>query len=102
MSARRKRSESSSVYKKAVFRQYEDFTFTKPIERGKADKHLGILGPFIRAQEGETLEVTFTNKANKPYSMYAHMMAADKENEGASYKDLSGIDKDGKVKPLSD
>ena len=90
------------MYKKAVFRQYEDHTFSKPVERGKADKHLGILGPFIRAQEGETLEVTFSNKASKPYSMYAHMMAADKENEGAAYKDKSGIDKDGKVKSQSE
>lgn len=88
----------SSVYKKAVFRQYTDKHFLLPVKREKQAEHLGILGPMIHAQVGDTLEVVFKNMASKPYSIYTHVVETDKENEGAHYKDYTDSQKDDKVK----
>ncbi|KAI4893109.1 hypothetical protein NFI96_020634, partial [Prochilodus magdalenae] len=56
-------------YKKVVFRQYVDDTFTtkKPQE-----EHLGILGPLLRMEVGEMVQIVFKNKAHRPYSVHAH------------------------------
>ncbi|XP_030648847.1 hephaestin-like protein 1 [Chanos chanos] len=61
-----------SRYKKAVYRQYTDATFRIERERSTKEKHLEILGPIIRAEVGETILITFMNKASRAYSMYAH------------------------------
>uniref|UniRef100_A0A671E9X8 Hephaestin n=1 Tax=Rhinolophus ferrumequinum TaxID=59479 RepID=A0A671E9X8_RHIFE len=61
-----------SKYKKVVYRQYDDITFTKKTERNEDEKHLDILGPLIFAIPGEKLRIIFKNKASRPYSIYAH------------------------------
>ncbi|XP_072263991.1 ceruloplasmin-like [Pyxicephalus adspersus] len=73
-------------YKKAVYREYTDSTFTTQKPRSKEEEHLGILGPIILAQVGEIIKVTFKNKANHPYSIQAHGVSYTKEMEGAVYK----------------
>ncbi|MCX6780894.1 MAG: multicopper oxidase domain-containing protein [Candidatus Magasanikbacteria bacterium] len=68
-------------YKKVRFIEYTDDTFTtKKIQ----PEWLGILGPIIRAVEGDTIKVDFYNKADKPYSIHPHGVHYDKDNEGAS------------------
>jgi coagulation factor V (labile factor) len=47
-------------YKKVVYKQYEDSTFTKRIEKSSI-KEDGILGPIIRAQVRDTLTVSNIN-----------------------------------------
>ncbi|KAF7251115.1 Coagulation factor V [Varanus komodoensis] len=71
-------------YKKAVFRQYKDATFTKPVDNIR-NKELGILGPVIRAQVRDTINIVFKNMASRPYSIYVHGVTLSKEAEGAVY-----------------
>lgn len=46
-----------TVYTKVVFRQYLDNTFTKPDVEGEYEEHLGILGPVIRAEVEDVIQV---------------------------------------------
>lgn len=59
-------------YKKAMFQEFTDATFTTKKER-KSDyeKHLGIMGPIIKAEVGDTVEVLFNNMANREYSVHS-------------------------------
>ncbi|CAM4556627.1 unnamed protein product [Leuciscus chuanchicus] len=59
-------------YKKVVFREYTDGTFTIQKTRRPDEEHLGIMGPILRAEVGERIQVVFKNKANRPYSVHAH------------------------------
>ena len=74
-------------YKKARFRPYTDDTFTQPIPRSADEEYLGILGPIIRAEVGDTIKVTFRNNASRPYSMTSHGVWYDKGSEGRAYED---------------
>ncbi|XP_075057997.1 ceruloplasmin [Mixophyes fleayi] len=73
-------------YKKVVYVEYTDSTFTKQKKRSSEEAHLGILGPVILAQVGDLMKVTFKNKASRPYSMQAHGVSYTKDMEGAVYK----------------
>lgn len=42
----------------------------------------GLLGPTLRAEEGETIVVTFRNMATGPYSIHPHGVAYGKQSEG--------------------
>lgn len=46
---------------------------------------LGVLGPIIRAEVGDTVIVYFRNKGNRPYSMHPHGLRYTKNDEGAAY-----------------
>jgi FtsP/CotA-like multicopper oxidase with cupredoxin domain len=89
------------VYRKALYREYTDNTFTtlKPIL--PQWQHLGTLGPVIRAEVGDTIMVHFKNHASLPYSIHPHGVFYNKDSEGADYNDgTSGADKtDGAVPP---
>ncbi|KAL7847206.1 hypothetical protein SRHO_G00221860 [Serrasalmus rhombeus] len=61
-----------SKYKKVVYREYTDATFRTRKQQQPAEKHLEILGPIIRAEVGEVLQITFLNKATRPYSIQPH------------------------------
>ncbi|XP_034539614.1 ferroxidase HEPHL1 isoform X2 [Notolabrus celidotus] len=78
------------IYHKVIYREYTDNTFTtlKP-----KDSHLGILGPVLRAEEGDTLQVTFKNLADRNYSIQPHGLHYDKRFQGSSYED--GVNKPG-------
>ena len=76
-----------SKYVKAVYRAYTDATFTKRVPH---DPHLGILGPIIRAEQGDKIVVNFKNML--PFnasiqvrdlpilSEFAHAFTADTTN----------------------
>lgn len=83
------------IFKKAVFREYTDDTFTQLKPRDPAWEHAGILGPVIRAEVGDRIEVTLKNHASFPISLHAHGVHYLKPYEGAGYPDgTSGSDKD--------
>ncbi|XP_053551468.1 ceruloplasmin-like [Bombina bombina] len=63
-----------SKYKKAVYQEYTDKTFTK---RKEKKEHMGILGPLIMANVGDKIKIIFNNKASRPYSIYAHGVKTD-------------------------
>ncbi|XP_075719753.1 ceruloplasmin-like [Rhinoderma darwinii] len=68
----RTRTSIGSTYKKAVYREYTDDTFTVKMERTQNQKHLAILGPLLKANIGDSIEIIFKNMASRPYSIYAH------------------------------
>jgi FtsP/CotA-like multicopper oxidase with cupredoxin domain len=80
------------VYKKTVFREYTDGTFKTLKPRAAEWQHLGILGPMIRAEVGDTIKVIFRNNAKYPHSVHPHGVFYDKASEGARYDDGSGKD----------
>ncbi|XP_074164404.1 coagulation factor V isoform X2 [Sminthopsis crassicaudata] len=79
----------NTVYKKVIFRSYLDSTFSVPDPRGENDDHLGILGPIIRAEVDDVIQVRFKNLASRPYSLHTHGLAYEKSSEGKSYEDDS-------------
>ncbi len=59
-------------------------------------EHLGILGPVLRGEVGDTIKVVFKNNATHPFSMHPHGVFYVKESEGAGYQDgSSGANKNG-------
>jgi hypothetical protein len=75
--------------KKALYRAYTDDTFKtlKPVSREW--EHLGMLGPVIHAQVGDTIRVVFRNNAPFPATVHPHNVLYDKTSEGAHYNDGS-------------
>ncbi|XP_050757433.1 coagulation factor VIII isoform X1 [Gymnogyps californianus] len=69
-------------YRKVVFREYMDDSFTQPLLRGELDEHLGILGPYIRAEVEDVIMVTFKNLASRPFSFHSTLQAYE-ETQGA-------------------
>uniref|UniRef100_A0A8C6WAW2 Coagulation factor V n=1 Tax=Nannospalax galili TaxID=1026970 RepID=A0A8C6WAW2_NANGA len=78
-----------TTYKKVVFRKYLDNTFTKRDPQGEHEEHLGILGPVIRAEVDDVIQVRFKNLASRPYSLHAHGLSYEKSSEGKTYEDES-------------
>lgn len=75
------------VYRKAVYREYTDATFTTLKPRAADDAYLGILGPIIHAEVGDTIKVVFKNNASRPYSIHPHGVFYAKDSEGMVYND---------------
>nr|XP_046260880.1 coagulation factor V [Scatophagus argus] len=76
-------------FTKVVFRSYLDSGFSTPEIRGETDEHLGILGPVIKAEVGQSIMVVFRNNANRPYSIHPNGVSYTKQTEGLSYEDGS-------------
>ncbi|XP_028817452.1 hephaestin-like protein 1 isoform X3 [Denticeps clupeoides] len=72
-----------SRYKKVVFQEYTDATFTLQKKRTRRDEHLGILGPILRVQVGEEIQITFRNNASHLYSIHAHGVQHFHHNQSA-------------------
>jgi FtsP/CotA-like multicopper oxidase with cupredoxin domain len=91
------------IYRKAVYREYIDDTFTVLKERDAEHQYLGLLGPILHAEVGDTIKIVFKNNATHPFSMHPHGVLYQKDSEGADYNDgTSGTDKsDGAVPPGS-
>ena len=89
-----------TVYRKALYREYTDDTFTRLKPRPAEWEHAGILGPILRAEVGDTIRILFKNNATRPYSMHPHGVFYKKDSEGAPYDDgTSGIDKEDDAVP---
>lgn len=74
-----------SNYTKALYREFTDATFTSEVPVDDNTLHLGLLGPFIRANVGDTIKVGFKNMASKSYSIHPHGVSYSKESEGMVY-----------------
>lgn len=75
------------VFRKAVYREYTDGTFTTLKPRPPEWEHLGLLGPVIRAEVGDHLEVTLRNATLVALSLHPHGVFYTKANEGSRYPD---------------
>jgi len=78
-----------NVYRKAIYREYTDETFTAQKKRATEWEHLGIMGPLIRAEVGDTIVIHFRNNATQPYSMHPHGVSYSRDSEGTPYADTS-------------
>jgi len=88
------------TYHKAVFREYTDETFRTLKPRPPELEHMGLLGPVIRAEVGDTIKVVFRNKASFPFSLHPHGVAYTRDSEGAMYGDgMDHPEADGLVPP---
>ncbi len=74
-------------YKKAVFREYTDDTFKTLKPRPAELAHMGILGPVIRAEVGDTIKVVFRNNSSNAFSLHPHGVSYAPDSEGAMYAD---------------
>ncbi|XDB66629.1 hypothetical protein ABFV05_020245 [Capra hircus] len=75
--ALRNRSQNGGVpqFKKVVFEEFTDGSFTQAVYRGQLNEHLGLLGPYIRAEVEDNIMVTFKNQASRPYSFYSSLIS---------------------------
>ena len=80
-------SRGHRSYLKAIFREYTDASFRTLKARPPKWEHLGILGPLIRAEVGDTIEVFFKNNTKLTCSMHPHGVGYAKDSEGAMYND---------------
>jgi FtsP/CotA-like multicopper oxidase with cupredoxin domain len=67
---------------KTRFIEYTDDTFTT---KKPQPEWLGILGPTIRAEVGDEVDVTFMNRTRLPHDMHPHGLRYDKNSEGSFY-----------------
>jgi FtsP/CotA-like multicopper oxidase with cupredoxin domain len=89
-----------SRYVKCLYRGYTDATFTHLQDRPADEQYLGLLGPVIRAEVGDTIDVVFRNRCSFPASVHPHGVFYKKDSEGAPYADgTSGADKDDDAVP---
>ena len=89
-----------ALYRKAVFREYTDATFSTLKPRPPELAHMGLLGPVIRAEVGDTIKVVFRNNASFPFSLHPHGVAYTRDSEGAMYGDgMEHPEADGLVAP---
>jgi FtsP/CotA-like multicopper oxidase with cupredoxin domain len=59
-------------------------------------EHLGLAGPILRAEVGDTIKVVFKNNATHPFTMHPHGVFYAKESGGSGYSDgASFSDKNG-------
>jgi FtsP/CotA-like multicopper oxidase with cupredoxin domain len=73
----------SHVFEKTRYIEYTDGTFSTPKPQ---PEWLGVLGPIIRAEVGDTVIVHFRNMAESgSYGMHPHGFRYTKDNEGAHY-----------------
>ena len=73
--------------KKALFFEYKDRNFTMKVNRPPSESYLGILGPTLRANVGDTIIIHFRNQLSSPASMHPHGVYYLKGSEGAPYRD---------------
>jgi hephaestin len=83
------RDRIGPTYLKALYREYETNCFDERKDRSDRDRHLGVLGPNIRATTGETIKIFYKNTCSFPTSMHPHGLEYDKTSEGAPYNDGS-------------
>ena len=76
-----------SRYLKAMYREYTDESFQELKPVPPEWEHLGMLGPVIHAEVGDTIEVVFKNNTKRPVSVHPHGVFYKKDSEGAPYAD---------------
>lgn len=78
---------NSHIFEKTRYIEYTDGTFS---HRKPQPQWLGVLGPIIRAEVGDTVVVHFRNRApSGSYGMHPHGFRYTKDNEGAHYQGVN-------------
>jgi FtsP/CotA-like multicopper oxidase with cupredoxin domain len=74
-------------FRKAVYHEYTDGSFTQMKSRPASDAYLGLIGPILHVEVGDTVIVVFKNNARFPLSVHPHGVLYKKNDEGAPYLD---------------
>jgi len=74
--------QTGTKWQKTRYVEYTDTSFSTPKEQAP---WLGLLGPIIRAEVGDTIIVDFLNRSDKPHGMHPHGLRYEKASEGALY-----------------
>jgi hypothetical protein len=82
-------------YLKAVYREYTDGSFSTLNARSPEETYLGILGPILHAEVGDTIVVHFRNNTRLSIGIHPHGVLYDKSAEGAHYSTETAMDSDG-------
>jgi FtsP/CotA-like multicopper oxidase with cupredoxin domain len=83
-----------STYTKCLYRGYQDASFRERLPRPPEEAHLGLLGPVMRAEVGDTIRVVFRNTCRFPATLHPHGVFYAKDSEGTPYDDgTAGADK---------
>ena len=87
MWAEKGKNRIGTTYHKALYHEYTDETF-KTLKPRSADwEHLGLLGPVIHAEVGDTIQVFFKNNGKQAYSLHPHGVFYEKSSEGSYYNE---------------
>ena len=78
------------VYLKSEYREYTDASFSHLKPRPAKWQHLGLLGPVIEAEVGDSIKFVFKNNTRYPASVHPHGVLYTKAGEGAEYADGTG------------
>jgi tetratricopeptide (TPR) repeat protein len=74
-------------YRKSIYREYMDSSFQRLKVRSGHWRHLGMLGPLLRAEVGDEIRIVFKNRTRYPASMHPHGVFYLKTSEGSGYND---------------
>ena len=83
----------TSRYNKYQYFAYTDSSYSTRIEQ---PEWMGILGPQLIGEVGDTLKVHFKNMSDRPLSMHSHGLRYDEDNDGADLRGAGGIVAPGK------
>jgi len=72
----------NTIWPKTRYIEYTDASFGN---KKPQPQWLGILGPIIRGEVGDTIQVHFLNRAKGSYGIHPHGLRYDKDSEGARY-----------------
>ncbi|XP_040178734.1 coagulation factor VIII [Rana temporaria] len=78
------KATGAPIYKKAIYMEYSDASFTNPKPR---EPWTGLLGPVIRLETFDSAVIHFKNLASIPYSLHGISVSYTKRSEGAGYED---------------
>ncbi len=76
------------AYNKYRYFAYTDASYSTKI---KQPEWMGILGPQLTGEVGDTLKVHFKNMADRPLSMHPHGLRYNEDNDGADLRGAGGI-----------
>ena len=82
----RTNSRIGGSYKKSRFVEYTDWQFQTQKVRPDSEKHLGILGPIIRAEVGDTISIFLQNLTPRSVSIYLEGTSMNNTENGIEMK----------------
>ena len=85
------RTRIGRQYSKVLYREYTDESFKTLKPRPPEWRHLGALGPLIRAEVDDVIHIVFRNNADRAFSVHPHGVFYTKASEGAPYDDDDGV-----------
>uniref|UniRef100_V9K7L3 ferroxidase n=1 Tax=Callorhinchus milii TaxID=7868 RepID=V9K7L3_CALMI len=93
-------STTAKSYRKVIYKEYEDSSFTTEVD---SPAWKGLLGPTLRAEIGDTLQVHFKNKASYPFNIRPQGVPYGKTAEGFFRENsLHFVDKKDPILPLEE